>query len=170
MTDQQNTKDNSCHTPRTKAAGDGSTPSEITAVGANVGSAGQFWSRRRCGRQGRARSAPPRGQRALTALRHREIGLPSCRGSLSITRSDVSDLASPDQSASACLCKTLQNASNCFKSPMQNHAISCKKLLRMLRNVSFCCVHTCASVDDAHMARTILTLRHLVDAVICPAS
>ena len=31
-------------------------------------------------------------------------------------------------------------------------------------------LHTCASVDDTHMARTILTLQHLVVAVICPAS
>jgi len=30
-------------------------------------------------------------------------------------------------------------------------------------------IHT-ITVDDAHMARTILTLQHLVDAVICPAS
>ena len=36
--DQQNPKGNSCHTPRTKAAGAGSTPSEITAANANVGS------------------------------------------------------------------------------------------------------------------------------------
>jgi len=31
-------------------------------------------------------------------------------------------------------------------------------------------LHTCASVDDTHMARTFSTLQHLVVAVICPAS
>src|ERR1035437_3565441 len=67
-------------------------------------------------------------------------------------------------------CKPLQNAAICFnflQSALQENAIFCNG---MLRNVSFCFVHTCASVDDAHMARTILTFRHLVVAVICPAS
>ena len=103
------------HTPRTRAAGAGSIPSEITAANANVGSAGQFWSRQRGGRQGRALGAPLRGRRALTALHRRETGLPCCRGPLSITRRDVSDLASQVQSASTCLCKMLQSASNRFK-------------------------------------------------------
>src|ERR1035437_2192089 len=136
------------HTPRTEAAGAGLTPSEITAANANVGSVGQFWSRRRGGRQGRAFGAPLRGRRALTALRRREIGLPCCRGSLSVTSGDVSDLASPAQSASASLCKTLQNTSIQFRS-LQNTQCKimqfrAKKCFRMFRNVSFCCVHTCA--------------------------
>ena len=117
------------------------SPSETVAATTNVGSAGQFWSRRRGGRQGRACGAPLRGRRALTALRRREIGLPCCRGSLSVTSSDVSDLASPAQSASARLCKTLQNAAIRFRS-LQNpqckiNAISCKKLLQ---NASKCFV------------------------------
>lgn len=122
--------------------------SETVAAPTNVGSAGQFWSRRRGGRQGRAFGASLRGRRALTALRRRKIGLPCCRGSLSATSSDVSDLASPAQSASACCCKTLQNASIRFRS-FQNPQCKvvqfrAKKCFRMLLNVSFCCVHTCA--------------------------
>ena len=101
------------------------------------------------GRQGRAFGAPLRGRRALTALRRREIGLPCCRGSLSVTSGDVSDLASSAQSASASLCKTLQNASIQFRS-LQNPQCKimqfrAKKCFRMLQNASFCCVHTCAS-------------------------
>jgi hypothetical protein len=67
-------------------------------------------------------------------------------------------------------CKPLQNTAirfNLLQSALQENAIFCSG---MLRNASFCFAHTCASVDDAHMARTILTLQHLVNAVICPAS
>src|SRR5664280_3772272 len=123
-------------------------PSETAAATTNVGRTRQFWSRRRRGRQGRAFGAPLRDLGALTALRRREVGLPSCRGSLSVTRSDVSDLAPLAQSASACLCKTLQNASICFKSLQNRQCKSmhfrAKKCFGMLRNVAFCCVHTCA--------------------------
>ena len=123
-------------------------PSETVPASTNVGSAEQFWSRRRGGRQGRAGGAPLRGRRALTALRRREIWLPCCRGSLSVTSSDVSDLTSPAQSVSACLCRTLQKASTRCRL-LQNPQCKivqfrAKKCFRMLQNASFCCVHTCA--------------------------
>ena len=44
--------------------------------------------------------------------------------------------------ASANPCKTLQSASICFETAMQENAIFCN---RMLRNASFCFAHTCAS-------------------------
>ena len=123
--------------------------------------------------------APLRGRRALTALRRREIGLPCCRGSLSVTGRDVPDLTSPAQSASACLCKTLQNASTRCRS-LQNPQCKivqfrAKQCFRMLRNVSFCCVHTCASgparracdgsvsAKDGAQARRLLALAAIYD-------
>ena len=135
-------------------------PSETAAATTNVGRTGQFWSRRRRGRQGRAFGAPLRDLGALTALRRREVGLPSCRGSLSVTRSDVSDLA-PLAQSEVSVSLPLQNAAKCFnllqiasKPPMQINAFSCKKVLR---NVAKCCFllrsHLCIPQDATRVGR-----------------